>query len=75
VKSQRDTAKIEGEEVQKTFLRECRTYSEKSALIHRKINDKETLIIPKGMKALVVASYACVWTFICTVHYIIHLHS
>jgi hypothetical protein len=24
-----DTAKIEGEEVQKTFLRECRTYTEK----------------------------------------------
>jgi hypothetical protein len=36
---------------------------------------KETLVIPKGMKAMVVASYACVWTFICTVHYIIHLHS
>jgi uncharacterized protein YnzC (UPF0291/DUF896 family) len=33
-----NTAKIEGEEVQKTFLRECRTYSEKSALIHRKIS-------------------------------------
>jgi hypothetical protein len=37
-KSQRDTAEIEGEEVQKTFLRGCRTYSEKSALIHRKIS-------------------------------------
>jgi hypothetical protein len=33
-----NTTEIEGEEVQKTFLRECRTYSEKSALIHRKIN-------------------------------------
>ena len=33
-----NTAEIKGEEVQKTFLRECRTYSEKSALIHRKIN-------------------------------------
>jgi hypothetical protein len=33
-----DTAEIEGEEVQKTFLRECRTYSEKSTLIHQKIN-------------------------------------
>jgi hypothetical protein len=33
-----NTAEIEGEEVQKTFLRECRTYSEKSALIHRKIS-------------------------------------
>ena len=31
-----DTAEIEGEEVQKTFLRECRTYSEKSVLIHQK---------------------------------------
>ena len=41
VKSQRETAEIEGEEVQKTFLRECRTYSEKSALIHRKINDRD----------------------------------
>jgi hypothetical protein len=30
--------KIKGEEVQKTFLRECRTYSEKSTLIHRKIS-------------------------------------
>ena len=37
-KSQRDTAEIEGEEVQKTFLRGCRAYSEKSALIHRKIS-------------------------------------
>jgi hypothetical protein len=37
-KSQHDTAEIEGEEVQKTFLRGCRTYSEKSALIHRKIS-------------------------------------
>jgi hypothetical protein len=37
-KSQRDTAEIEGEEVQKTFLREYRTYSKKSALIHRKIS-------------------------------------
>jgi hypothetical protein len=33
-----NTAKIEGEEVQKTFLRECRTYSKNSALIHRKIS-------------------------------------
>jgi hypothetical protein len=41
----------------------------------RKINGKETSVIPKGMKAMVVASYACVWTFICTTHYIIHLHS
>jgi hypothetical protein len=30
--------KVKGEEVQKTFLRECKTYSEKSALIHRKIS-------------------------------------
>jgi hypothetical protein len=30
--------KVKGEEVQKTFPRECRTYSEKSALIHRKIS-------------------------------------
>jgi hypothetical protein len=30
--------KVKGEEVQKMFLRECRTYSEKSALIHRKIS-------------------------------------
>jgi hypothetical protein len=37
-KSQRDTTEIEGEEVQKTFLRGCRTYSEKSALIHQKIS-------------------------------------
>jgi hypothetical protein len=37
-KSQRDTAEIEGEEIQKTFLRECRAYSEKLALVHRKIN-------------------------------------
>jgi hypothetical protein len=29
---------MEGEEVQKAFLRECRTYSKKSALIHRKIS-------------------------------------
>jgi hypothetical protein len=35
-----DSAEVKGEEVQKTFLRECRTYSEKSALIHRKINDE-----------------------------------
>jgi hypothetical protein len=34
----KNTAEIEGEEVQKTFLRGCRTYSEKSALIHRKIS-------------------------------------
>jgi hypothetical protein len=107
---------------QKSFLRECRAYSEKSTLIppkykakrekstryrrnrrrrsskdvpkgmqnlkrkvstdtpknkrwSRKINGKKTLIIPKGMKALVVASYMWVWTFICTEHYIIHLHS
>jgi hypothetical protein len=33
-----NTAEIEGEKVQKTFLRECRTYSEKSTLIHRKIS-------------------------------------
>jgi hypothetical protein len=33
-----NTAEIEGEEVQKTFLRECRTYSEKTVLIHRKIS-------------------------------------
>jgi hypothetical protein len=33
-----NTAEIEGEKVQKMFLRECRTYSEKSALIHRKIS-------------------------------------
>ena len=58
-KSQRDTVEIEGEEVQKTFLRGCRTYSEKSALIHRKISGKETSVIPKGMKAMVVASYVC----------------
>jgi hypothetical protein len=107
---------------QKSFLRECRAYSEKSTLIppkykakrekstryhwnrrrrsskdvpkgmqnlqrkvsadtpknkrwSRKINDKEILVIPKGMKAMVVASYACVWTFICTAHYIINLLS
>jgi hypothetical protein len=41
----------------------------------RKINGKETLVVPKGMKALVMASYVWVWTFIWTVHYIIHLHS
>jgi hypothetical protein len=39
-KSQRDTTEIEGEEVQKTFLRGCRTYNEKSALIHRKISSE-----------------------------------
>jgi hypothetical protein len=33
-----DSAEIEGEEVEKTFLRGCRTYSEKSALIHQKIS-------------------------------------
>jgi hypothetical protein len=33
-----NTVEIEGEEVQKTFLRECRTYSKKSTLIHRKIS-------------------------------------
>ena len=33
-----DTAEIEGKEVQKAFVRECRTYSEKSTLIHRKIS-------------------------------------
>ena len=33
-----DSAEVKGEEVQKTFLRECRTYSEKSALIQQKIN-------------------------------------
>jgi hypothetical protein len=33
-------AEIEGEEVQKTFLRGCRTYSEKSALIHRKTSSE-----------------------------------
>jgi hypothetical protein len=59
VKSQRDTTEIEGEEVQKTFLRGCRTYSEKPALIHRKISGIETSVIPKGMKAMVVASYVC----------------
>jgi hypothetical protein len=41
----------------------------------QKINGKETLVVPKGTKALVMASYVWVWTFICTVHYIIHLHS
>jgi hypothetical protein len=30
--------KVKDEEVQKMFLRECKTYSEKSALIHRKIS-------------------------------------
>jgi hypothetical protein len=51
-----NTAKIEGEEVQKTFPRECRAYSEKSALIHRKIsgeaekiNDKEIVYSNMGM--------------------------
>jgi hypothetical protein len=37
-KSQRDTVEIEGEEVQKMFPRGCKTYSEKSTLIHRKIS-------------------------------------
>jgi hypothetical protein len=41
----------------------------------QKINGKKTSVIPKGMKAMVVASYVCVRTFICTTHYIIHLHS
>ena len=36
----------------------------------RKINGKETSVIPKGMKVMVVASYVCVWTFICTIHFI-----
>jgi hypothetical protein len=40
--------------------------------LHRKISGKETSVIPKGMKVMVVASYVCVWTFICTSHYIIH---
>jgi hypothetical protein len=91
---------------QKSFLRECRAYTEKSTLIppkykakrekstryrrnrrrrsskdvtkemqnlqrkvsadtpknkwcSRKINGKETLVIPKGTKALFVASYVC----------------
>jgi hypothetical protein len=35
-----NTVEIEGEEVQKTLLRECRTYSEKSTLIHRKISSE-----------------------------------
>ena len=39
------------------------------------ISGKETSVIPKRMKAMVVASYACVWTFICTAYHIIHLHS
>jgi hypothetical protein len=38
MKSQRDTAEIEGEEVQKTFLRGYGTYCEKLALIHQKIS-------------------------------------
>jgi hypothetical protein len=41
----------------------------------RKISGKETSVIPKGIKAMAVASYACVWIFICTTHYIMHLHS
>jgi hypothetical protein len=40
--------------------------------LHRKISGKETSVIPKGMKVMDVASYVCVWTFICTLHYIIH---
>jgi hypothetical protein len=44
-----NTAEIEGEKVQKMFLRECRTYSEKSALIHRKISGKEIVYSTMGV--------------------------
>jgi hypothetical protein len=50
-----DTTEIEGEEVQKTFLRECRTYTENKRC-SRKINGKEISAIPKGMKSFDVAS-------------------
>jgi hypothetical protein len=36
--------KVKGEEVPKTFLRECRTYSEKSTLIPPKVKGEE---VPK----------------------------
>jgi hypothetical protein len=40
---------------------------------HRKINGEEdSKVVPKGMQSLDVASEACVWTFICTIHHIIH---
>jgi hypothetical protein len=50
-----NTDEIEGEEVQKTFLRECRTYTENKRC-SRKINGKEISAIPKGMKSFDVAS-------------------
>jgi hypothetical protein len=50
-----DTAEIEGKEVQKTFLRGCRTYTENKRC-SQKINGKEILVIPKGMQSLDVAS-------------------
>jgi hypothetical protein len=49
-KSQRDTAEIEGKEVQKTFLRGCRTYSEKSVLIHRKISGEAEKYAAKRLR-------------------------
>jgi hypothetical protein len=72
------TAEIEGEEVQKTFLRGCRTYTtkiegeeaQKTSLRGCRAQDSKD--VPKGMQSLGVASCACVWTFICTLHHIIH---
>jgi hypothetical protein len=51
-----DTTEIEGEELQKTFLRGCRTYTKKNKRWSRKINDKEISVIPKGMRSFDVAS-------------------
>jgi hypothetical protein len=51
----KNTAEIKGEEVQKTFLRGCRTYTENKRC-SRKINGKEISVIPKGMRSFDVAS-------------------
>jgi hypothetical protein len=53
-----DTAEIEGEEVQKMFLRGCRTYT-KNKWWSRKINDKEIPIVPKGTQRWCVQVWAC----------------
>jgi hypothetical protein len=53
-----DTAEIEGEKVQKTFLRECRTYTENKRW-SRKINGKEIPIVPKGTQRWCVPVWAC----------------
>jgi hypothetical protein len=61
-----DSAEIEGEEAPKGGLqRKVSADTPKSKRWSRKINGKETVFIPKGMKAVVVVSDMCL---------AIHLH-